>query len=524
MDKNRIFAVPLLIGLLLICYAWYTSFPIFINSANDYIYNHISVYYWIGLSLSFASAFLISYTSKREYIKWVMVVCFIISLYSIWFFYFTLPTSDATFFRGVTQNFLNTGSLDITQSYLSYYQWPAFFIIAEIVTSVTGLSLVAYEFVLLIIIELLTATALYIYASKLFKGGGFIAVITFFCISYNFINFQAVPFTLAFALLCLLFTLDIQNTHNQNKRGLTVLIILVYVCIALTHLFVPLFFVIYLLIRTFFDKSYLKLFAITLQIYFIIQVTFGSFSFGANISQVFLLSSEFSSIVANTFTPVTVPIDVISQIFTRAIVAVFALITFTGFLYIFFRKKIRQVDKSILITGIVYTCFGAIVFTLGTRAIPLIVIPISIGSAFLIKSRFSKPLICIVLFMMILLVFVPFHSSFNNYPITYQTKEDLTAANFILDKYNWQSDRTIISDSGIKWYLSPQIRHEERIDTIFENRYGLANITKYDCIIYSLGLEQSFVFNNISPTNISNQISQKYDILYNSGSFCFAIS
>ena len=112
-------------------------------------------------------------------------------------------------------------------------------------------------------------------------------------------------------------------------------------------------------------------------------------------------------------------------------------------------------------------------------------------------------------------VFIPMHNQYSGYPITYQTKENLLTANFLIENYSWNSNRLVVMDSSTKWYISPQVQ-VRTIDTNFEPRFGLENITRYDCIIYSIALEKSLQMNNISIKAVSEEISDKYNIVYNS--------
>jgi hypothetical protein len=118
---------------------------------------------------------------------------------------------------------------------------------------------------------------------------------------------------------------------------------------------------------------------------------------------------------------------------------------------------------------------------------------------------------------LVLVVFIPIHTSFVDFPITFQTKEAQTTANFMIEKYNWNLTSTVISDVGAKWYISTQIQGYTEIDTAYSSRFLTSNITTYDCIIYSLGLAMSLQRRNVSLEETSQHILDGFNVIYNSG-------
>jgi len=426
-----------------------------------------------------------------------------------------MPTTDAAFFRGVTENFIGTNNLNASQYFHNYYQWPSTFLLANITTLVSGLRLTIYEFLLFALIGFLLSTALYVYASKAYNRSGFLAVATFFVVMLLYLNYQAVPFSLAFALLFILFMLE----TRERSVGTTLAMVILYTSTVLTHEFVPLFFVIYLLIRSIISRSrqYFEFFILTLVIYMIVQITFAVFSFRGNIIMVFATPSEYSGVIGATIASSSVAIDAIPHLFSRTVTIAFAILCIAGFVFLTFRRKLRKIDIAILLTGAVYSGVGFALSVLGSRAIPLVFVPIALGAAYLFESKFRKYLKYLVVVLLIFVVFVPMHSSFYSYPITFQTKENLATANFMIEKYNWNSTSIVIADLGAKWYISPQIQGKTEIDTDLAPRFRLSNITMYDSILYSIGLSNSLNMSNISIETTSQRIVDRFNIVYNSG-------
>lgn len=518
MEKNKLLLIPFLIGLILVVYSWYLSFPLSISSVDDSIFNHVSIFYWFGLPLLLASMYMMILSLKNKYLRWIITVGFVITMYSSSYFFFRMSTSDADYFRGLTEYFIRTHNLDASQWIHSYYQWPSFFL-ADITTSVSGLNLSSYEFFLYTLIGFLLSTSLYVYASKYaskvhnYEG---LAVIAFFILMFYFLNYQAVPFTLALGLLFLLFNLDI-----QKGSSVVVLAMFILVGITLMHAFIPLFFVLYLLVRSIVGRSkqYFRFFILTTIIYLLVNVILNPISFAVNLVRVFNYASEYSNISGYTLVPTFVQVDVIAQFFSRTVTIAFGILCFGGFIFLIIRRKLRKIDKAVFLTGVAYSGLGAIVYTLGSRAFPIFCIPISLGVVYLYESKFRSYLKYLVLILLVLFVFVPIHASFSSsYPIYFQTKEDLTTAHYMIEKYDWNLRSILISDSGTKWYISSQIQGNSEIDTNFASRFGLSNITTYDCIIYSVGLAKSLQMNNISVEETSQRILDRFNVVYDSGS------
>ena len=515
MKKDKLLIIPFLVGLLLMIYSWYSSFPLSVNSINDSIYNHISILYWISFPLLLISIFLMAFSYKNKYLKWLLTICFVLVLYSLSYFYFTMSTSDAAFFRGLTENFIATNNLDASQLIHNYYQWPSFFLLANITTLVSGLTVSIYEFFLFTIIGFLLATSLYVYASKAYPNGGFLGAALFFAVMFLYLNYQAVPFSLAFALLLVLFILELE----ERSAGTTVVMLILYTSTVITHAFVPLFFIIYLLIRSIISKSkqYFELFLLTLIIYLIVQITFAVFSFKGNILMAFTAPSEYSIVAGATFASTSVEIDAIPHLFSRVATISLAFLCIVGFVFLIFKRKLRKVDLSIFLTGAIYSGLGVVLSLLGSRALALLFVPISLGIAYLFESKFKKYLKYLVVILLIFVVFIPMHLSFYSFPITSQTKEDMTTADFTISKYNWTLTSMVISDDFTKWYISPQIQGNTQVDSDLEPTIRLSNITDYDCIIYSVGLAHTFQVSNIPLEESSQKIMDNFNVVYNSG-------
>jgi hypothetical protein len=462
--------------------------------------------------------FLMGITYENYYSNWIISAGIFVVIYSISYFFLTIPTADSNNFTGLTEYFLRTNDLTPNLVSRAYFQWPSFFILAKIMTSVAGIDLAKYEFLLYAIIGFLITTAVYIYASKFSKNGGFIAVIAFTVVMFSFLNYQAAPFSLAFAILLLLFVLE---TKPSGKSSLIVLLVL-FASICSMHVFVALFFILYLLIRSIAGRSahYRNLFILSLFVYLIVQTSFVSATFEIIIHQLVTSPSDYSSysnIISSRLVPAKVSIDIIAQLFSRGVTISLGLICFLGFVSLLAKRKLKQLDIAILLTGIVYSSIGVVLNTIGYRTFPLLFLPVSLGAVYLYYGKLRPYLTGIFLVLLVFVAFIPLHNSFTNYPILFQTKEEQATSKFLIEKYDWASPSEILMDTSMWSYIFPQVNGDTEIVYESSTHYTL-NITYYDCIVYTIGL--GIALNN---TNIfSSQILNGSDVVYNSGSLCIA--
>lgn len=500
----------------LVC-SWYASYPLSIDSLTDSVFDHVSISYWFSLPLILTSMYMIAVTSKSNSVRWIMATGIFVTIYSLSYFYYAVPGSDSHNIRGLTEYFVRTRNLDSAQPSHEYFQWPSFFILAYIATSISALNLINFEFLQYTLIGFLFVSALYIYASKVFKSGGFVAVVAFPVAMSIYFNYQNVPFSLAFSLLLALFMLQCR----KETAGSIIAMIVLFTGICITHAFVPLFFVIYLLMRWILNsnKRYGLLFFLTLAIYIIMRLTLAPMSFVNGILVIFSFPTEYFQIFQLT-QPASALIDVIAQEISRSITVIICLISIAGFVLFSYRSnKMRDVDIAIFLTGVIYLGTGAVLYVLGSRALPLVFIPIFLGLAYIFENKFGVYLKYLFLILLSLAVFIPLHASFLDYrtPITFQTKEAQSTANFMIEKYSRYSQSRILSDNGMKWYICTQIEGTSYIDTELALRSQSLSLESYDCVIYSIDLARSFQRINFPPEEISRQITDRYNLIYDSG-------
>lgn len=494
--------------------AWLASYPLSISSVDDYVFYRIPILYWISVPLLIISMFSLALNTKSNYLKWALTVGIIFTFFSISFFFPSMTSSDSHTFRGLTEYLIQTKSLDTSNPYHLYYQWPAFFIFSDVATTVTGIQLTLYEFLQYALIGLLITSSLFVYASRLSnKSNGIAAVVSFFIAAFYFFNYQDVPFSFAFALLSILFMLE---SKEKNYR-LVLIITIIFACITLTHLFVALFYVLYQLIYLFFkrDKFNIILVPLTLTIYISLQSTLAGSFFPFAFQLMTGSYSDYSLAVSSTLRPLTIPFDVTAQFFSRAVVLVVLALCGTGFIFLLLKRKLRTVDKVLFLTGAVYGSLGFVLSILGMRAVVLALIPLSLGVSYLFEQKFKRYLKPILLILLMLFTFAIIHTTFGDYPI--QSKQDLSVSNFVLDEFDLKTNYRILSDVYTTAYLHTLASMNLVIDDVYSTPYNSSTIGTYDSVIYSIYFEQTIERFANSPSNVTNEIQSRFNVIYTSG-------
>jgi hypothetical protein len=488
-------------------YSWYLSYPLSIDSLDDFVFNHVSVLYWFSLSLLLASMYMMAVTFKNDYLRWIMSVGIVMALYSISYFYYMLPGSDSLLFRGMHEYFMRTKNLDFSQPGKAYFQWPSIFILSDIATSVSGLELANFEFLMYAIIGFLLATTLYVFASKAYRNGGFLAVVIFFIAMFRYLNYQFVPFTIALILLFLLFILD----TRRRSSSVTLAMLVLFMGVTITHVFVPLFFVIFLLTRWIINrnKKYGKFFLLNLTIWLVFQVTFAGVGFTRNIWAIMNLSTEVSVSAMVTVNPVSVPIDVIAQKLSMAILIASVTICVAGFAILLIKRRMRDIDKAIFLFAAGYYGLGIMLYVLGSRTIPIAFIPFSLGAAYLFESRFRPYLKAIFLVLLILSSSIPLHSTFSKNDVMFQTREAYIAENFFIDHYNWTNYHLVFANYRVVNYLESKLTDYAHLTW----RFKMINET--DTIFYTVGLGLYLSRYNYTIKRVISE--ERLNVLYNNG-------
>jgi hypothetical protein len=237
-------------------------------------------------------------------------------------------------------------------------------------------------------------------------------------------------------------------------------------------------------------------------------------SFEQNIRSAISLTPEYSKIVETIIPATYIPIDVLAQTFSRIVTILTVAICFIGFVILLIRRKLTNLDKAIFLTGFIYSAAGTILFILGSRAIPLTFIPVSLGASYFLQGKFRKPLMFLFLILIILFTFIPLHSSFYDSQIMFQTEEAYKMENFMIERYNWTRSDVILAHVRVITYL----RAKQPSNVDFENDVSdplFPRIKEYDSIVYTVGLGKNLLKHNYTSERILRE--EKLNMIYNNG-------
>ena len=527
MKKLNLLVLPICLGIFILLFSWFRSYPVSIESPYDFAYNHFSYLYWIGLAILFASFFILAIKTENRSLRLAITVVTVFLMFSPAYFYFTLPTSDANQLRGLTEYFVSTGNLGGSNLYRSYYQWPIFFMLNKMLISITGLSQRFCEFLLYGIIGSVTTSLIYLILSKA-RRNAYLAVTTFFIILFYFFNFQFwAPFTLAFCFVLLLFYLD----NLKEKPEITIAILIIFIIMAFTHALVPLFFIVYSLVMYFLkkDRRHLNLFAITFVIFIFLQSINQYLSYYVNqlvdfsffdyfIGKVEVTTS--SSLTSQPF------VDVVAQFFSRTVVIATMFAAVLGFIVLLKKRKLEKTDYAMLITGAIFITTLVVAPSnysmMSNRSYFLLCIPASMGAAYLCESKLRKYFKTLFLILLILFTFVLVHQSFYNQEIFFQTKAEYRSVSFVVNEVNWSNPTSMLSNYRLQLYLN-SISLDGNIT--FYAVSSTTVLTDYDLIVYNVGLAKALVTANYSEAQVFKEFNMNhFNLIFNSGNYSIVFS
>jgi hypothetical protein len=206
--------------------------------------------------------------------------------------------------------------------------------------------------------------------------------------------------------------------------------------------------------------------------------------------------------------------------FSRLVTIAFVAISGLGFMFLLFKRKLKNLDKAILLTGILYLGLGVFFAALGFRAIVLAFIPVSLGAAWLfervrgfkhcLKHIFSVLLIVILA----LFSFIPLHQSFNSL-ILFQTQEAYRAENFLIEYSNWGKTNHILASASVIPYI------ESKLDSTEYFTSYLQDGREPEIIFYTVGLGKYLLSQNYTMERIFYE--ERLNVVYTNGFSCIAI-
>jgi hypothetical protein len=521
MQKMKLMLIPICIGVILLFFSWNLSYPVSLDSPNDVVFNHFSYLYWISLAILFSSFFIVAIKTENYTLRWAMALATVLLIFSQGYFYYMIPGSDANQFRGLTEYFLSTGDLSSQNYYHAYYQWPIFFILNKVTSSITGLNLRFLEFITYGSICFLITSFVFLHVSRK-RTNAFVALIAFFIILIPISIFE---FWSAFALSLCLILLLLYLDKLSNNTGLLIATIVVFITLTFAHILVPLFFIIYCLIMYLLNKNskYFYPFAITSIIYtLVLSFNLRLADYLRQLSDLFFLEmgNRLAIVMRSSIAPQPY-VDVIAQTLSRTAIIATAIITGIGFVAILRKRNLKTSDYAMFLTGAIFLV-GLVVspssyHELTNRSYFLIGIPVSLGASYLCESRFKKYFKTIFLILLVLFTFFLIHQSFSDSEIFYQTKAEQQCSNFFINYVNQTDPISVLSQYRVKQYLMAKSSGNV---VSFGDERSLPDIAQYNYVVYAIGLAQSFLAINYSVEDSLQYIeANHFNMIYNSGNF-----
>lgn len=529
MQKMKLILIPMCIGVILLFLSWGLSYPVSIDSPYDFVYNHISYLYWLGLAVLFASFFIVALKTKNNSLRWAMAVGTVLLIFSQAYFYYTVPGSDAGSVRGLNEYFISTGDLSLKPHHL-YYQYPLSFILSKTALSITGLDLRVFDFILYGVMTFVVTSLIYLHISKVRKNA-YVAVIAFFIILLYFFNFQwTTPFALSLCLILLLFYLD--GLSGRHEVVLAMLII--FTGITFTHILTPLFFVVYCLLMYIVKKNrkHLRLFMLTSIIYALVLINNLLFTIYLKQLTNFFFMEILFRVQMSTTSIALAPqpyISVIAQFFSRVVVITTTLVTALGFIILLRRKKLGVTNYAMLLTGAIFALTLLIspsaYHQMSNRAYFLICIPASLGASYLCEGKFKKFFKPVFLILLVLFTFALMNQTFYDRQIFFQTKKEYQCADFMIDYVDWNASSRILSHFRFQTYLMPKSSSETVIFWSDSSIDFAKNMLYCDYVAYTIGLAKSLLAANYSVEKSFREFdANHFNLIYNSGNFSCVLS
>jgi hypothetical protein len=345
----------------------------------------------------------------------------------------------------------------------------------------------------------------------------FLLVVMYFIGMYSFINYQWVPQTLALVYFFFLIFISIYMFSESVKTKWKFIFILLFIALVLTHPILPILFLSFLGIVIIKKRYLFQIFLLCLVIYLIVTVYFTT-----TYLQLYVITLEQSirgfggEYVNAAMTSFRVPSDLLDQIISfsnRITVPMIWIIGTIGAIILFLKKKIDFLLLALLISGGFYLVFGMFYSILGLRAAQIVLIPLIIGFVYFIL-KWKKPVIALVVVILILSVFGPMRTAYNNY--SFQTDEDAHACDFLANNYkNVSIPKVALGQVNFGYFTSEYIYlHHLPYETDFGLRPGdrgflhvfNESITQNNFILYNSNLGREIMVFLMTKEKLINRL------------------
>jgi hypothetical protein len=499
--------------------------------------------YWLGLSL----LGVLLYVGRKSRHRTVIVVVLIL------FFLVAIPMlikENKTEFLGISYFFASQGTDLLSKDHLAFESldmydlrnWPGFFLVTAIISSVTGLSpIVLTEYFPLLTMTLLGITIFSILRFKLniiYSSLGALWFVASFWTGQHYYSPQSFAYLMYFAVFLIFAKIFF---HKKRQFPLQLCIILLFTAAVITHLLTSVFILasliaLYTIFKIFHQRTnslsyFINIIFLLALIFFVYQTMVIPNTF-SNITKVLIeqLLAENSHLatLASGRAAVGSPtlmmqiIGTYSLTIVNAIVAVIAIVTTV--VGIVFHKKEWRVElfwvSWIVAAGIigVSLSYGGEALN---RALMFMLIP---TSYFAVKFLSKKPRILVVCLMILIVLYFPARFCAENY--IYAPTTELNGVSFYT--YHAESNASLLYE----WLvpvgppLGPKITGQI---ISLSNVIGLRSLPNSNDVDYEIGQAQYIIYSTelrnyymyFYGVNLIENVSSstQYRLLYDNGDF-----
>lgn len=466
----KIGTILFLIGCIFILISWIFTYPIKLSNINQITFSQFYPILWPGVIINLLGLLIVIYYCESKIIKALYCSIIPIILEIPVFFYSYLPSSDSGAVRGMFQIFQKTG---INLKAISYFEFPNYFSLNEIIRQIVGLDEKGIAFLSFALYGILLSLFLYLVFHNIKKPSYYhiipsLMVLIYFIGMYSFLNYQWVPQTLAlvYFFLLLLISYHLLSDISQNKWQ--VILILIFISLIFTHAFFPVLFLIFFGIIIYKKINVLPVYIAMISIFLLFTLYYTIFhtSLYINTFQQSIqgFGGDYTTKVTNSFRQIGEK-NILDQLFSYINGIKFPMIWIfvsTGSVILFLKRKMSLFLVALLLTGAVYIAIGSLFSILGFRASQILFISLSTGLIFFIM-KWKKLTIAFVVVILILAVFGPMRSAYNQ--TAFQEDAEAMTCDFLANNIK-NITNPKIAINQVDWgYFTNKLAYLKKIDT-----------------------------------------------------------
>lgn len=426
------------IGCIFILISWLYTYPVYMSDVNQVTFFQFFPLLWPGIALCLMGIFIVTYSSKNKIIQAIMCSFIPILLEIHVYFYTYLPSSDSGAARGMFHIFQQTG---LNFEPISYFEFPNYFILNEILRLLTNLDEKGIAFISFSLYGILLSLILFLffYDQKKLSSQPIIPsllVLIYFIGMYSLLNYQWVPQTLALVQFFLLLLISSYILTNKYHIKWKFLLIVVFTSLVYTHAFIPVIFLAFFVIILFKKRNLTPVFLLIVSIYCVntLYYTISNLELYINAFKQSIqgFGGEYAKTVTGSFRNTADP-SIFNRMFSLFNGVKFAAIwgiTFLGSIVIFIKRKLNIFLIALGLSGVVYIGTGFFFSIFGLRATQILFIPLTIGFIFFL-NKWKKLTVLIIAGIIILAVFGPMRSAYDQ--TAFQIDEEVYACDFLVE-------------------------------------------------------------------------------------------